>query len=55
MKAEYEILAADTSVLRAIKKAARGPIPARIDRYTLRLSGLGLELWAAASQRRSPS
>lgn len=47
LKAEYEILAADTMVLRAIKRASRGPIPARIDKYTLRLSGLGKELWAA--------
>jgi hypothetical protein len=49
MKDDYEILAADTAVLQAIKKASRGPIPARIENYTLRLSGLGLELWAAAS------
>jgi hypothetical protein len=47
LKAEYEILAADITVLKAIKQASRGPIPARIDKYTLRLSGLGLELWAA--------
>jgi hypothetical protein len=49
MKDEYEILAADPAVLQAIKNASRGPIPARTDKYTLRLSGLGLELWAAAS------
>jgi hypothetical protein len=48
MKDEYEILAADIAVLQAIKKAGRGPIPARVEKYTLRLSGLGLELWAAA-------
>lgn len=48
LKDEYEILAADTSVLAAVKKAGRGPIPAYVERYTLRLSGLGLELWAAA-------
>lgn len=53
MKTEYEILAADTAVLRAIKRASRGPIPARIERYTLRLSGLGIELWSAASNSRS--
>jgi hypothetical protein len=52
MKDEYEILAADTSVLQAIKTASRGPIPARIDKYTLQLSGLGLELWAASSAPR---
>jgi hypothetical protein len=49
MKDEYEILAADTAVLRAVKNASRGPIPARVEKYTLRLSGLGLELWAAAT------
>jgi hypothetical protein len=53
MKDEYEILAADTAVLQAVKNASRGPIPARVERYTLRLSGLGLELWAAASGARS--
>jgi hypothetical protein len=51
LKEEYEILAADITVLKAIKKAARGPIPARVDKYTLRLSGLGLELWAATMGR----
>jgi hypothetical protein len=49
LKDEYEILAADIAVLEAMKKAARGPIPARVEKHTLRLSGLGLELWAAAS------
>jgi hypothetical protein len=53
MKDEYEILAADTGVLKAVKNASRGPIPARVERYTLRLSGLGLELWAAANSARS--
>ena len=53
MKTDYEILAADTAVLRAIKKASRGPLPARIEKYTLRLSGLGLELWSAANTPRS--
>lgn len=52
MKDEYEILAADPAVLRAIKNASRGPIPARMEKFTLRLSGLGLELWAAASEPR---
>ncbi len=49
MKDEYEILGADTAVLQAIKAASRGPITAPIERYTLRLSGLGLELWAATN------
>jgi len=51
LKDEYEILAADITVLKAIKQAARGPIPARVDRYTLRLSGLGIELWNATMGR----
>lgn len=50
MEAEYETLAADTGVLRAAKRAARGSTPARVDRRTLRLSGLGLELWSAATR-----
>jgi hypothetical protein len=52
MKDEYEILAADTAVLQAIKDASRGPISAPVERYTLRLSGLGLELWAATNSSR---
>lgn len=54
MKEEYEILAADTAVLAAIKNASRGPIPAPVEKYTLRLSGLGLELWAAATGVQDP-
>lgn len=52
MKDEYEILAADTTVLAAIKSASRGPLPAPVERYTLRLSDLGLELWAATNSSR---
>ena len=52
MKDEYEILAADTAVLQAIKAASRGPISAPVERNTLRLSGLGLELWAATNSSR---
>lgn len=48
LKVEYEILCADTAVLRAMKEARRGPVPAHVERHTLRLSGLGLALWAAA-------
>lgn len=48
LKDEYEILAADIAVLEALKKAGRGPIPAHVEKYTLRLSGLGIELWTAA-------
>lgn len=50
LKDEYEILAADPVVLKAIKRAGRGPIPGRIDRHTLRLSNLGKELWAASTE-----
>lgn len=52
LKDDYEILAADTAVLGALKAAGRGPIPAHVEKYTLRLSGLGLELWAAANGAR---
>lgn len=54
LKDEYEILAADITVLEAMKKAGRGPIPARVEKYTLRLSGLGRELWTAASGSEEP-
>ena len=54
MRDEYEILAADPAVLGAIKRASRGPIPAGVEKYTLRLSGLGLELWAACTNAGSP-
>lgn len=46
---EYEILCADPAVLRAIKAATRGPVPARVDKHTLRISALGRSLWGAAS------
>ncbi len=50
MKDEYEILAADTArAAGRSRHASRGPIPARVEKYTLRLSGLGIELWAAAT------
>jgi hypothetical protein len=45
----YEILAADPAVLRAIKQASRGPLPARVERRVLRLSDFGHELWTTAS------
>ncbi|MBS9534792.1 DUF4393 domain-containing protein [Mycobacterium sp. M1] len=54
LKDEYEILAADTAVLQAVKTAGRGPLPARIEYGTLRLSALGMELWAAANRARDP-
>lgn len=48
LKDEYQILLADTAVLRAIRLGSRGPLPARVEKRTVRLSALGLALWAAA-------
>jgi hypothetical protein len=45
----YEILAADTTVLQAIKESSRGPLPARVERRILRLSDFGRELWTIAN------
>lgn len=47
LKTDYEILGAETVVLRAIKDASVGPVPARVERLTLRLSTLGQSLWDA--------
>lgn len=47
LKDEYQILTADTGVLRAIKTATRGVVPPRVERHTVRLSPLGRELWNA--------
>jgi len=46
--ADYEILMAETFVLDALRKASWGPLPARVERQTLRLSELGRSLWDAA-------
>ena len=51
LKDEYEILSADTTVLTAIKSAGRSPLPARVEKRTLRLSRLGQELWATANNQ----
>ncbi|MCX6397392.1 MAG: Abi-alpha family protein [Propionibacteriales bacterium] len=48
LKTEYEILAADTMVLRAIRRATHGPIPPRVEKRSLQLSPLGADLWRAA-------
>lgn len=48
LKDEYQILQADTAVLKAIKAGSRGPLPARVVRRTVRLSALGHSLWAAS-------
>jgi hypothetical protein len=46
--ADYEILLAETFILDALKKASWGPLPARVEKATLRLSELGRSLWEAA-------
>lgn len=48
LKDEYQILLADNDVLKAVKAGSRGPLPARVERRTVRLSALGQALWAAA-------
>lgn len=47
LKDEYQILLAETEVLKAIRTGSRGPVPARVVRRTLVLSPLGHALWAA--------
>jgi hypothetical protein len=54
LKDDYEVLMAETSVLRAIKSASRGPLAAKVDKLTLSLSGLGMALWAATMQQDGP-
>jgi len=49
MKQDYEILMAESYVLKAIKAASRGPLPARIDKRTVRVTTLGRGLWEAAT------
>lgn len=49
MKQDYEILMAESYVLKAIKAASRGPLPARVDRRTVRITALGRGLWEAAT------
>jgi hypothetical protein len=46
---DYQILVADTVILKALKTAARGPVAPRVERLTLLLSPLGRELWAACN------
>jgi len=53
LKDDYQILQADTDVLAAIRAASRGPIPARVERRTLRLTDFGRELWAAGTAEES--
>lgn len=55
LKDDYEVLMAETVVLQAIKTASRGPLAAKVDKYTLSLSGLGQALWKATMQPDPPS
>jgi len=48
LKTDYEVLMAEPIVLDAVNAASVGPIPARVDRFTLTISDLGAALWAAA-------
>jgi hypothetical protein len=48
LKDDYQILMADTDVLRAIRRGSRGPVPARVEKRTIRLSTLGHSLWTAS-------
>ncbi|MDH6243718.1 Abi-alpha family protein [Mycobacterium sp. OTB74] len=50
LKEDYEVLTAETMVLRAVKRASRGPLPARVELRTLCLSELGRGLWTAAME-----
>jgi len=54
LKTEYEVLMAEAMVLQAIKSASLGPLSAKVDKLTLRLSGLGESLWAATMEQGTP-
>jgi hypothetical protein len=47
LRDDYQILSADSDVMRAMKNSARGPIAPRVERLTLRISSLGRDLWEA--------
>jgi len=49
MKEDYEILMAESYILKAIKTASRGRLPARIDKRTVRITALGRGLWEASA------
>jgi hypothetical protein len=51
LKDDYEVLMAEAAVLNAIKNASRGPLTAKVDKFTLTLSGLGQALWEATMQQ----
>ncbi|MUL67085.1 hypothetical protein BOO86_21610 [Mycobacterium sp. CBMA 234] len=50
LAAEYEVLAAESIVMKAIKGASVGPLAAKVERLTVRLSALGREMWATVTQ-----
>ena len=54
MKTDYEVLMAESMVLQAVANASGGPLGAKVDKYTLTLSGLGQSLWAATIQGNAP-
>jgi hypothetical protein len=54
LRDDYEVLMAESAVLAAVKTASRGPLTAKVEKFTLTLSSLGLALWAATMQRESP-
>lgn len=54
LKVDYEVLMAESMVLQAIKSASRGPLTAKVDKLTLRLSGLGQSFWTATMQPDAP-
>jgi hypothetical protein len=49
LKDDYQILVADSAVLKAVKAGSRGPIAPPVERRTLRMSALGNDLWSAAT------
>lgn len=53
LKNDYQILGADGAVLRALKAGKRGPMEARVEKHTIRLSAFGRDLWAAATSGES--
>lgn len=50
LKDDYEILLAESQVLRAINDASHGPLAAKVEKLTLTLSPLGHALWDATNQ-----
>jgi hypothetical protein len=49
MKQDYEILMSESYMLKAIKAAARGPLPARVEKRTVQITALGRSLWEAST------